>query len=344
MVMVQIPPVAMIAAVPMELNESGTVSFSADESSDQNGEIISYEWDFGDGSTGTGVNVEHAYTRSGEYTATLMVRDNDDLSATDGVSILVRAPTPVPPTSTPLVTTPSAPRNLQANAEDRYIKLVWNAPSDDGGSPVTGYKVYHSTAAGGETPLTTVGNVLTYTDKNVTKGQTYYYYVSAVNSAGEGARSNEDSAKITQLPTEPGFDAPLIAALITAIAIIVAAIVEYSEKYVPKPPEKKQQYDLKKPEMKLILSADPIEIPADGKSKSVITIRVEDEDGTPAPVSEEMTIVLETNIGLIDTPVRIPAGDAQATSILTSSTAGGTATVRAKSGTELKNDVAVRFA
>jgi len=36
--MVQIPPVAMIAAVPMELNESGTVSFSADESSDQNGE------------------------------------------------------------------------------------------------------------------------------------------------------------------------------------------------------------------------------------------------------------------------------------------------------------------
>lgn len=65
--------------------------------------------------------MEHAYTRSGEYTTTLMVRDNDDLMATGGVSILVRAPTPVPPTSTPLVTTPSAPRNLQANAEDRYI-------------------------------------------------------------------------------------------------------------------------------------------------------------------------------------------------------------------------------
>ncbi len=102
--------------------------------------------------------------------------------------------------------------------------------------------------------------------------------------------------------------------------------------------------ETKVPEIKLVLSAEPTEIPADGKSKSVITISVEDEDGTPAPVSEEMTIVLETNIGLIDTPVRIPAGDAQATSILTSSTAGGTATVRAKSGTGLKNDVAVRFA
>ena len=95
--------------------------------------------------------------------------------------------------------------------------------------------------------------------------------------------------------------------------------------------------------MKLRLSAEPTEIPADGKSKSVIVISVEDENGTPAPVPEEMTIVLETDIGLIDTPVRIPAGDTQATSILTSSTACGTATVRAKSGTGLKNDVAVRF-
>ena len=42
-------------------------------------------------------------------------------------------------------------------------------------------------------------------------------------------------------------------------------------------------------------------------------------------------------------PVSISVGDTQATSILTSSTAGGTATVRAKSGTGMKNDVAIRF-
>jgi len=102
--------------------------------------------------------------------------------------------------------------------------------------------------------------------------------------------------------------------------------------------------DLKKPEMKLIPAAEPAEIPSDGKSKSVITISVEDENGALAPVPKDTEIVLETNIGLIDTPVRIPAGDAQSRSILTSSTAGGTATVRAKSGTGLKNDVAVMFA
>ncbi|PXF61338.1 MAG: hypothetical protein C4B59_05145 [Candidatus Methanogaster sp.] len=96
--------------------------------------------------------------------------------------------------------------------------------------------------------------------------------------------------------------------------------------------------------MKLVLSAEPTEIPADGKSKFVITIRMEDENGTPAPTPEEMTIVLETDIGLIDTPVRIPAGDAETRSILTSSTAGRTATVRAKFGTGLESSVAVRFA
>jgi hypothetical protein len=102
--------------------------------------------------------------------------------------------------------------------------------------------------------------------------------------------------------------------------------------------------ETKAPEIKLVLSAEPMEIPADGKSKSVITISMEDKNGVPIPVPEETEITLETNIGLIDTPVSIPAGKTEATSILTSSTAGGTATVRAKSGTGLESSVAVRFA
>jgi len=242
--------------------------------------------------------------------------------------------------------------------------------------------------------------------------------VSAVNSAGTGEKSEEVPTKAPPFKSDP-LSISLIAALITAAAVIIAAfinrrpiiaaIVDHpsSEKSTSKSPGKKQQYgsisatshpdgarvfldgvdmgespvtldkirkgthivlfsksgysdceqrvvvnadqitpvqcDLKKPEMKLRLSAEPTEIPADGKSKSVITIRVEDESGTPAPVPEDAEIVLETNIGLIDTPVKIRAGDVHARSILTSSTAGGTATVRAKSGTGLKNDVAVRF-
>jgi len=405
----QIPPVAIIAAAPMELIEGETVSFGASESSDQNGEIVSYDWDFDDGSTGTGVNVEHTYARSGQYTTTLTVTDNDGLSATNGVSITVAPPvlellesdlsnmhttTPVQPTPTLALTPPSAPRNLQANAGDRYVTLDWNTPSDDGGSPVTGYKVYRGAAPGGGGLLTTVGNVLKYTDNDVTSGQKYYYQVSAVNSAGEGTKSNEKI--VTVLGTDGGVNIPIIAAIITALAIITAAIINYIPKRygsisVTSSPDgvrvflggvdkgespvtldkirkgthivlfSKSGYsdcekkvvvnadqitsvhcDLKKPEIKLVLSAEPTKIPADGKSKSVITVGI-DANGTPVPAPKDTEIVLETNIGLIDTPVTILKGDVSTTSILTSSTAGGTATVKVESKAGLKNDIVVRF-
>ncbi len=91
-------------------------------------------------------------------------------------------------------TVPSAPQNLVATAGSAQVTLSWSAPSSDGGSAITGYKVYRGTVTGGETLLTTVGNVLTYSDATVTNGVTYYYYVTAVNSVGESAKSNEASA------------------------------------------------------------------------------------------------------------------------------------------------------
>jgi fibronectin type 3 domain-containing protein len=86
---------------------------------------------------------------------------------------------------------PLAPQNPQASPGDRYINLTWGAPSDDGGSPVTGYKVYRGTSSGGEALLATIGNLLSYNDTAVTNGQIYYYLVSAINSVGEGPNSSE---------------------------------------------------------------------------------------------------------------------------------------------------------
>ncbi|RLF72932.1 MAG: hypothetical protein DRN55_05090, partial [Thermoplasmata archaeon] len=98
---------------------------------------------------------------------------------------------------------PSAPRNLVASGGDGYVVLTWEAPADDGGSPITGYKIYRGTSSGNETLLATVGNVLTYNDTGLTNGQRYYYRVSAVNGIGEGGLSEEVSALPQGVPSAP---------------------------------------------------------------------------------------------------------------------------------------------
>ena len=57
-----------------EVDES--ISFDGTGSTDSDGSISSYDWDFGDGNTATGSNPNHSYQNSGEYTVSLTVRDD----------------------------------------------------------------------------------------------------------------------------------------------------------------------------------------------------------------------------------------------------------------------------
>ena len=101
-----------------------------------------------------------------------------------------------------VITVPTAPQNLVATAGNSQVILSWTASSSNGGSAITGYKIYRSTTAGAETFLTPVGNVVTYTDSGLTNGVTYYYKVTAVNSVGESVLSNEaNAAPSASVPT-----------------------------------------------------------------------------------------------------------------------------------------------
>jgi len=102
-------------------------------------------------------------------------------------------------------TVPSAPQNLQATVGNAQVSLSWSAPSSNGGTTITGYKVFRGTSSGGESYLITVTG-LSYTNTGLTNGQTYYYQVCAVSAVGDGPNSNEVSATpflSNTVPTAP---------------------------------------------------------------------------------------------------------------------------------------------
>ena len=99
--------------------------------------------------------------------------------------------------STIPATVPTPPTLAPPGAGIGQVSLSWTPPSSNGGSAVTGYKLYRSTASGAETLLVTLGNVTSYSDGGLANGTTYYYKVTAVNALGESALSGEQLATPT---------------------------------------------------------------------------------------------------------------------------------------------------
>jgi|GEM_PF-3432779 len=98
---------------------------------------------------------------------------------------------------------PDPPRNLESVPDDGQITLTWEAPAFGGATPVTSYRIYRGTTPGALSFIYEVGSVFTYTDTSLTNGQTYYYEITAVNSAGESDPSNQTSATPAVTPSSP---------------------------------------------------------------------------------------------------------------------------------------------
>jgi dipeptidyl aminopeptidase/acylaminoacyl peptidase len=72
------------------VNEIAT--FDGSGSTDSDGTLETYAWDFGDTSIGSGMTTSHAYTVAGTYTVTLTVTDNEGLTGSDTTVITVQTP------------------------------------------------------------------------------------------------------------------------------------------------------------------------------------------------------------------------------------------------------------
>lgn len=89
-------------------------------------------------------------------------------------------------------TVPSPPTGLTATAASSIqINLRWNAPSDNGGFPITGYKIERSTN-GGQTwsVIANTNTSTTYSDSILMPNTTYTYRVFAINALGASSPSN----------------------------------------------------------------------------------------------------------------------------------------------------------
>jgi len=104
---------------------------------------------------------------------------------------------------------PAAPTGLSATAGNASVSLEWT-PS----SGAAGYNVKRATTSDG--PYANIGAPASpaYTDTSVTNGTTYYYVVSALDTAGESA----NSAQVSALPAAPAAAVPPVPAGLSAIA------------------------------------------------------------------------------------------------------------------------------
>jgi fibronectin type 3 domain-containing protein len=153
--------------------------------------------------TATGYNVKRATTSGGPYTqlATATTTTYTDSSVTNGVTYYYvisafnaggESANSAEASAIPAIpVVPLAPTNLTATPGDTTVSLTWSASTG-----ATSYHVKRATINGG--PYTQIGAPTTnsYVDVSLTNDRTYYYVVSAVNSAGE----SPNSAQVRVIP------------------------------------------------------------------------------------------------------------------------------------------------
>lgn len=84
-----VPPLVSFTVFPAMPTAGASVAFDATASSDPDGDILAYDWAFGDGGTATGVQVQHTYTSPGTFSAALTATDSDGLFAVAAQDLVI---------------------------------------------------------------------------------------------------------------------------------------------------------------------------------------------------------------------------------------------------------------
>jgi PKD repeat protein len=168
------PPTAVFSATTAVGDSPLSVTFDGSESSDADGDALTYSWNFGDGSSSDGStpSATHIYTVAGTYQATLTVSDGTDQTTSSPIPVLVAdgGPATGQPTASISVHRTSGPAPFLAQLDgsastpssgaDSIVQYKWTFGD---GSTASGKTVSHIFTDIGEYSVT-----LTVTDNTGT--------------------------------------------------------------------------------------------------------------------------------------------------------------------------------
>ncbi|WP_428253061.1 PKD domain-containing protein [Gynuella sp.] len=142
-----VQPIAVIAA-PGTGTVGIAVSFDGSGSSDPDGTIVSYNWDFGDNASGSGVTTTHTYLTDGVFTVSLTVTDDygDSVSTTRDITIALGNQAPISDPSGPYTGTVNLPVSFDGSASNdpdgSIISYSWEFGDGNVGSSLNPSHTY----------------------------------------------------------------------------------------------------------------------------------------------------------------------------------------------------------
>lgn len=202
------------AGADKTVDVGATVSFDGTAST---GSVSAYNWDFGDGSTGTGPTASHAYSTAGTFTVTLLVVSDAGSTSTDTATVVVRTTDSVAPTITHT--------NVTSGVANAAVSISATVTDNVAVQTVSVYYKKASESSFVSTTLARSGSTTTFTGEIPASvaTETIHYYLRAIDTRSPTPNAatwpaNAPTAYVTVSLTDTS--APAITT--TAVSSVVA--------------------------------------------------------------------------------------------------------------------------